>query len=266
MVETLRSCLYKCEVAHTRLAPRRHQFSYKVFMFYLDLDEIVYLHRKLWFFSLNRFNWFNFRDHDHLQWPVAAGKNSNTTKQNILAYLRDQGVENGIEKVMLLTNVSTLGYSFNPISFYLCFDERLSPVCSVAEVCNTYGEMKLYLLGRDSFNEGTFRKQVSKFFYISPFADLDSTFEFIFAIPSESIEMRVDDYKDGKRFLLSSLVGKRKVLSEANLLWYGLRFPFITLRIISLIYWQAFMLMLKKIPHHNKNFRPELQKENYHYK
>ncbi len=266
MVKNLNSCLYKCEVLHHRLSPREHQFNYKVFMFYLDLDEIGRINRKFKLFSRNRFNWFSFRDRDHLQWPMTEGKNSKSTKQNIIAYLQDHGVEQKIKKVMLLTNVATLGYSFNPISFYLCFDEAHNPVCSVAEVCNTHCEMKLYLLGKDSFADNVFRKQVSKFFYVSPFTDLDSTFDFIFVIPNEKMQMRVDDYKNGKRFLLTSLTGEKRKLSEANLLWYGLRFPFITLKIVSSIYWQALVLMLKKVPHHKKNFDLHLQKETYQYK
>jgi len=78
--------------------------------------------------------------------------------------------------------------------------------------------------------------------------------------------MRVDDYQDGKRFLLTSLSGKKKKLSDANLLWYGIRFPFITMGIMISIYWQALLLRLKKIPFHNKDFNLHLQQENYNYK
>jgi DUF1365 family protein len=266
METNLNSCLYECEVLHHRLSPREHQFNYKVFMFYLDLDEIPSLHDNHMLFSYNRFNWFSFYDRDHLQWPMSDGVNKRTTKQNILDYLLGQGVTEKIERVMLLTNVATLGYSFNPISFYLCFNEKNMPICSVAEVCNTHHEMKLYLLNKDSLIDQTFRKQVSKFFYVSPFTDLSSTFDFIFSVPSDKMNMRVDDYQNGERFLLSSLSGSKKELTDANLLWYGIRFPLITVKIIILIYWQAFILMIKGVPHHKKNFNLHLQKETYQYK
>jgi hypothetical protein len=126
--------------------------------------------------------------------------------------------------------------------------------------------MKLYLLDVDTLANGTFRKMVDKFFYVSPFADLASTFEFIFKVPADTMHMRVDDYQNGKRFLLSSLTGKKKVFNDSNLFWYGLRFPLIPLKIITLIYWQAFVLYLKRVPFNKKNFNLHLQKETYQYK
>ncbi len=261
----MNSCLYRCEVMHHRLEPREHRFTYNVFMFYFDLDEIEPLHSKLWFLSHDHFNWFNFRNQDHLQFPLGKGHNKKSVKQNVLDYLQSQDISvDG--RIMLLTNVATLGYAFNPISFYLCFDKDNNPVCSVAEVCNTHGEMKLYLLDRGALSSDTFRRFVSKNFYVSPFTDLEASFDFIFKIPGETALLRVDDYQDGKRFLLTSLSGKKKKLSDANLLWYGIRFPFITMGIVISIYWQALLLRLKKIPFHDKDFNLHLQQENYNYK
>ena len=125
---------------HHRLSPKEHRFQYSIFMFYLNLNELETLDRRLRLFSVNRFNWFNFRFRDHLR---TNGEESPGLKQRVLSYLGERGIELQGGKIMLLTNVTTLGYTFNPISFYLCFDERGQPICSVAEVCNTYGEMKL---------------------------------------------------------------------------------------------------------------------------
>ena len=235
-------------------------------MFYLDLEEVEILSRQKKLFSYNRFNWFSFRNSDHIQWPISEGKNQKTTYENLKSYLTDQGVNAKVKRIMLLTNVATFGYSFSPISFYLCFDEKDQAVCSVAEVCNTHGEMKLYLLTRETLADGMFRKMVSKYFYVSPFADLDSMFDFIFKIPAETMHLRVDDYQNGKRFLLSSLIGKRREFTDANLLKYAIRFPLIPLKVIAMIYWQALILYLKRVPFHRKDFNLHLQRETYHYK
>ncbi len=262
----MNSCLYQCEVMHHRLFPKKNRFRYTVFMFCFDLDELNVLHQKLNLFSYNRFNWFSFRDVDHVQFPLGSGRNSNTTRQNIAGYLDSQNITLGSGKILLVTNVSILGYSFNPISFYLCYDENNKPLCSVAEVCNTHGEMKLYLLDRTTLKDHVFQRKVSKHFYVSPFADLEASFDFIFKLPSDTLHMRVDDYQDGKRFLLTSLKGERKSLTDGRLLWYTIRFPLLTVRIITLIYWQAFVLWLKRVPFKRKNFNVHLQRDTFSYK
>lgn len=261
----MNSSLYRCHVMHHRLQPREHRFRYNIFMFYLDLDELTDLSGRLTLFSHNRANWFSFRDRDHLRFPVSDGRQKNL-KQHVLDYLESFGIDLKEGKVMLLTNVTTLGYAFNPISFYLCFDNHGVPVCSVAEVSNTHGEMKLFLLDQKSFTGQMFRKMVPKLFYVSPFAELSSSFDFIFRIPDDTLHMRVDDYEDNKRFLLSSLTGRRRKLNDMNLMWYGFRFPLVTLRIILLIHWQALILFLKRIPYHRKNVNLHLQQDAYRYK
>lgn len=258
------SCLYECEVMHHRLSPREHKFSYKIFMFYINLDEIDIVHEQHLLFSRNRFNWFNFRDRDHFNFSNKESTNKKQSiKENIVEYLKSQQVEWRDGTIMLLTNVSTLGYSFNPISIYLCFDEQQTPICSIAEVCNTHSEMKLYLLNSNHLQHETFRRLLPKNFYVSPFADLDSSFDFIFNVPNDSLFMRVDDYQKGKRFLISALRGKQKKLNDVNLLWYGFRFPFITIKIIVLIYWQALVLYFKGIPYQKKNFNLHMQRDLY---
>src|SRR5579872_4883088 len=123
----MNSCLYKCEVLHHRLEPKVNKFSYNLFMFYLDLDELAYLHKKYFFFSHNRFNWFSLFDRDHVvtgkeRWSVAV-------KTKLLEFLKTKGVSEPIGTVMLLTNAKILGYGFNPISVYICYDLHQQPLC-----------------------------------------------------------------------------------------------------------------------------------------
>src|SRR6201989_3361169 len=132
----LHSCLYKARVMHHRLAPKKHSFHYDVFMFYLDLDEIDGLSKRLKFMSRNHFNLFNFRDKDHLQLPRENPDSSKNVRQHITDYLQQQGVDIGKGRIMVLTNLCTLGYQFNPVSFYFCYNTDGEPICSIVEVCN----------------------------------------------------------------------------------------------------------------------------------
>ena len=258
------SCLYKAKVMHHRLAPKVHRFHYNVFMFYLDLDEIGILSKKLKFMSRNRFNLFNFRDKDHLQLPKENPDTSKNIRQHITDYLSANGVNIGNGRIMVLTNLCTLGYQFNPVSFYYCYDEDDNIVCSIVEVCNTYLEMKPYFLGLETMAGEQFKLNTTKYFYVSPFIAMDTNFDFDLQIPDEKLQVKIDDYdKEGNRFFISTLSGTRKPLKDSILLLYFFSFPFITLKIISLIHWQAFRLWLKKIPYHKKKDDLQLQKEVY---
>jgi len=148
----INSCLYKAKVMHHRLAPKVHRFHYNVFMFYLDLDEIDMLSKKLKFMSRNRFNLFNFRDKDHLQLPKENPDASKNIRQHLTDYLSANGVNIGNGRIMVLTNLCTMGYQFNPVSFYYCYDEEGNIVCSIVEVCNTFLEMKPYFLGAQTMD------------------------------------------------------------------------------------------------------------------
>ena len=254
------SCLYECTVMHHRLEPKQNRFHYKLFMFYLDLDEIDQVVSNNAFISHNRFNLFNFREQDHLQFPKENPDTTKTVKDQVLGYLAQNGMDTAeIGKIMLLTNLCTLGYQFNPVSFYFCYDKNNQPVCSVVEVCNTYREMKPYFLGSGNLTENNFSTAQTKNFYVSPFIAMDSDFHFSLSIPNEILHVRIDDYKNGKRFFLSTLTGRKRALTSWNAFHYAVRFPFITIQIITLIHWQALRLWIKKISHFKKASFKELQ-------
>ena len=263
---------------HHRLAPKKHSFWYNVYMFYIDLDELETLDKKLRWFSYNRFNLFSFRDKDHLQLELKAesgktkAKKSHisdltshlSVKHQITAYLKSHNVEIGKGKIMLLTNLAVLGYNFNPVSFYFCFDEENHPLCAVAEISNTYHEMKMFFFGKDELDGNTFKQRVQKHFYVSPFIDLDDFFDFNIKIPSEKLVIQIDDYnKEGNRFFISTLNGEQWALNNSNMLRCFFALPMIPLRIMWLIHWQAFRLWIKKINYHPKAANQHLQKDVY---
>lgn len=246
---------------HHRLKPKMHRFHYKVFLFCIDLDELEILKKKFLFFSHNRFNFFSFRDAEHLQLPADQPDKTKNTKAHLLDYLQQQGHTETPARILLLTNLNVLGYNFNPVSFYFCLDAQQRPLCCVAEVSNTFREMKPYFLGTDTFAENKFVKQVTKYFYVSPFIDHDAGFDFQIGLPGDKLSIRIDDFKDGERFFISTLTGKKRKLSNSTLLAYSLRFPLIPLRIMGLIHWQAFLLWMKKIRYYKKSENKDLQRD-----
>jgi DUF1365 family protein len=260
----MNSSMYICKVMHNRLAPKKHSFWYNVYLFYIDLDEISQLPGRFRWISHNRFNLFGFREKDHLQLPKENPDTTKTVRQQLEQYLSSRQIELGKGRVMLLTNLSVLGYNFNPVSFYFCYNEQGAPLCTVVEISNTFHEMKLFLIGREELKEGRFRQRVEKFFYVSPFIDLDTLFDFNLGIPAEQLDIRIDDYdKEGNRFFISTLRGERKPLTNGNLLRYFFSIPLIPLRVMGLIHWQAFQLWRKNFSFHKKAANRELQKDVY---
>ena len=251
----MNSCLYECSVMHHRLAPKEHHFRHDIFMFYLDLDELDAVARAVRCFSRNRANLYAFRDDDHLP------SGSQPLKQRVLDFLTANGVSfDSRGRIMLLTLPRVAGYIFNPVSIYYCFDPSGAPLCAIAEVGNTFGEMKLFLLRADDVRDGQmFRKQTPKHFYVSPFASLELSFDFKLRIPGEKLDIRIDDRDGNAKVLLSTLTGTRAALRNARLLWFTLKYPLVTLKVIALIHWHAFVLWLKRVPLHRKADHPELQ-------
>ena len=287
----LNSCLYECSVMHHRLAPKEHHLNHNIFMFYLDLDEVDNVAKKLFLFSHNRRNFYAFRDADHFP-PEAqvvsspsppsgerAGvrglpstqlaqsgterASNSSLRDNVLAYLARNGVEFDPQgRIMLLTLPRVLGYIFNPVSFYFCFDPMGGPVCAIAEVGNTFREMKLFLLRHHEMDlSGTYRKVTPKHFYVSPFSSLELNFDFKLKIPGDNLEIHIDDRDGADRVLLSTLAGTRAALSNGRLAWFSLKYPLVTLKIIFLIHWHALMLYLKKVPFYRKAANPALQSD-----
>lgn len=292
----MNSCLYECSVLHARFSPRQHRFLYRIFLFAIDLDELETLHRRLRLFSFNRANLYSFRDADFLPTgepvhnapaPAApAPPRPSSLKARVVAHLATRGTDLTGGRVVLVTLPRVFGYLFNPVSFYFCYDRAGAPVAALAEVTNTFKEMKPYFLGPatrtpaplspapspadlpPSAGAGrpggaTFALRTPKHFYVSPFSDVDVAFDFTLRTPAENLSIQIDDYVGAERTLTSTLTGPRRALTGARLAWFTLKYPLLTLRIIGLIHGHAFVLWLKRVPWFAKSARAADQRALY---
>jgi len=250
----MNSCLYECTVFHRRLNPKRHEFLYHVFYLLIDLDELDLINRGLRLLKINRPGIYSFRENDH----ISHGAES--ARENITRYLRMEGIAQPIGQILLLTLPRILGYIFNPISIYFCYDFDGNPIAAVAEVGNTFGEWKPYLVPPDPNDpQNCFHTRVVKHFYVSPFSDLDLSFDFRFHLPGGQLRVDIDDYRDNSPELISTLKGKRVPLCDATLLRFLLKYPLLTLQVIFGIHWQALLIWFKGLKAHPKEAEPHLQ-------
>lgn len=253
----LTSCLYETQIMHCRIRPVRHQFRNKIFMFYLNLDQMDALTKRLFLLSHNRANVYSFWDEDHFK------KDGLGIKEKVLAFLQEKGLQVDVKTIMLLTNVRTFGYLFNPVSFYFCFDSQGNPVCVVPEIGNTFKEIKPFFLGPKDWHKGTFISQQKKYFYISPFVKLDIPMDFQLSVPDQTLNIKIDDFDEQGKFLYTVMSGTSKALTNRQLFWMTLKYPLVTLKVILLIHWHALLLWLKNVPYDEKTSNPHLQKEVY---
>jgi DUF1365 family protein len=234
------SAVYEGVVQHRRHSPVEHRFEYRVFLLYLDLDELpdVLSHAPLASASGPALARFKYEDHFG---DANAVRDLVETREG----RRPQG------PIRLLTHLRYFGYVFNPVSFYYCFtpDEQLDVI--VAEVDNTpWGERHLYVL---SGNEDL-HFRFPKAFHVSPFMGMEQIYDWQFGVPGERLRVEMRSEENGRVVFDARLALRRRELSKAALAQALLRYPAMTARVVGAIYWQALRLWRKGAPffHHPK--------------
>jgi DUF1365 family protein len=240
----VRSALYEGTLVHARRTPQEHVFRYGVCFYVLDLDELADLDRRLRLFSYNGRNVFAFCDRDHL------GDAAQPVKDNVVALLGAHGIDLEGGRVLLLTNLRVLGYVFNPVSFFYCYDRAGALSAVVAEVSNTFGERWPYLL-RAGDGSGL-RWEADKRLHVSPFFGMDQRYAFALAEPGPTVFARIDVHEHGTRRFGSVLAGERRQLTDASLARAFVRYRLMPARVTAAIHWQAFLLSRKGVPFHPK--------------
>lgn len=233
-----RSQIFRGEVVHERLVPRRHAFSYPMTFFGFDLAELPRIHHEASVFGYNEARPLRLNDRDYLY-----GEPKPILEQlDALLPPEQPG-----QRTLLISSPRYFGYAFNPVNFHLRLQgDRL--LCAVAEVNNTFGDRHVYTLNDlEESGAHTWTARSPKDFHVSPFNDLAGIYHFTFRIEAEELFLGVDLYKEGSCVMKTWIQGRALPLSNQNILRYALLHPFDTaLNSMPRILWQAAVLYYKK--------------------
>lgn len=242
----MHSSIFSGQVSHSRTSPQAHSFQYRLFMMFLDLGELDRVFEGRWFWSTSRPALARFKRENYF------GNPAQPLDKTVRDLVQDNSGARPDGPIRLLTHLSYFGYSFNPINLYYCFDRDDTRVETiVAEVSNTpWGERHCYVLS-DRMNLGS--DQIRRFttgkeLHVSPFMDMNVTYNWLLTEPTDELVVRIDNMLDQQRFFNASLILRRQEISGPALARMLVGFPLMTLKVIWGIHWQALRLWLKGCP------------------
>lgn len=264
------SAVYEGWVRHRRFEPVEHSFRYRLFLMYLDLEELPAALDPFPLWSARRAAPARFRRTDFMGDP----------SRPLAECVRDE-VERATDRrpggpVRLLANLRYLGHAFNPVSFYYCFDpadEQVEAV--VADVKNIpWGERHPYVLARGERRGPVLSAELDKELHVSPLMGMDQTYGFRAGEPGPSLSIHIES-RESKRFLSemerksvttgsgptfdATLSLRRRELSRSLLTRMLLQYPAMSLQVVAKIYAQSLRLKLRGAPYfpHPEGRRPK---------
>ncbi len=211
----MHSCIYEGIVTHRRREPVVHQFQYRLFMVYLDLDELPSLVGRHGLIPDRKYASRSFLRSDHLF------DSSRTLADEIRGVIRQQTGESSRGPIRLLTQLRYFGYYMSPLNLFYVYDDcgdRVEYV--VAEVNNTpWNERHCYVLwsGNRLADVGSLQFAHAKDFHVSPFMGMDMEYRWRLTEPGSLLKVDLANHHDSREMFDAGMTLDRRVLSRQQL-------------------------------------------------
>jgi len=234
------SYIYSGKVVHKRFKPKRHFFSYNTFSLLIDLNEIKNIENEIKFFSHNRINILSFYDIDH------GPRNGTSLEKWVRKVLAKSKIKIDKGTIKLLCFPRFFGYVFNPLSIFYCYDKHLNLKAVLYEVKNTFNEQHVYLF-RSSQKSNLITHKCTKKFYVSPFIQMKTFYNFRLLKPGKNIAVLIKQSDVNGLLLVAKQTGKKINLNKKTLFYQFLKHPLMSFKVILAIHFEALRLWIKGV-------------------
>lgn len=221
----------RARVHHRRTRPFTYEFNHRTTMWLVDADEPNAAFPR-WLRALA-----SIRSQDHFTHdarPLTA---------KVHEFLRAQKLPWRADRVLMLANARSLGYVFDPLTTYFCFDADGNLEGVLAEVHNTYGERHCYPLSVEGRST-----TVDKEFYVSPFFAVEGRYDIRTRITGSRVAVGISLSQEEQTVFTASVHGDLEPLSPLRSLKAVVRDPIASQRVSALIRWHGIRLWLRRLP------------------
>lgn len=234
----MNALLYTGELRHTRTHAAKHDFTYRLHLYALDLADLDQLDHSSFWFGHNKIRPLALHDRDYL----FPGREPLSRK--VERALRENGVASLPTRIILVTALRQFHYIFNPVSFFYCYDADDHLFAIVVQVNNTFGETHLYLLQPTADEQFL---QTDKTFHVSPFFPRTGKYHFRLSPPGDKdLQLEIVYYLHGQQALQATFRGTAIPLTPAVLARTVLLHPLRAVITFPRILWQAARLSLQR--------------------
>ena len=227
----LTPAIYRTAINHSRRAPVHHDFEYRSYSWYVDVDALP---RLPWW--LRPFARFDAQDH-------FSGDRQDTLRTRVGACLAEHATPIPDGPITALLHARVLGYVFNPVSIFWCHDRDGILRHVIAEVHNTYGQRHAYVLP-----PADTPVLVTKALYVSPFNAVDGHYLVLAPRPGRAVDIMVSLHRDSQPAFVATLRGTRQPATARHIAWMQVVAPLAPLIVALRIRVQGIRLWLRRVP------------------